>query len=284
MARPLERLRLRGVRWPTLVYILTIALAAWATILDESQRINFAPSLVHGVDLANYWGAWDGGLYHGSRLIYGTGVYLYSPAFAELLAPLTVLPFPMFRILWLLATLTTFAWLIRPARGPDRMLLIPIAVIVSIVGGIEWLYCLVLVFGLRHPALWALPILTKVTPGVGLVWFVARREWRKLAIAIGATAIVVGVSFALAPALWFDWIDLLHRNMTVPHYEGVIGLLPIRIALAAVVVWWGARRGRPEALVAAMVLAAPDINWTVAALVLALPRMLEQRMTARSPA
>ena len=38
-------------------------------------------------------------------------------------------------------------------------------------GQLDLLFALVTIVGLRWPAAWALPILTKVTPGVGLIWF-----------------------------------------------------------------------------------------------------------------
>ena len=44
---------------------------------------------------------------------------------------------------------------------------------------------------MRHPAAWAFPLLTKVTTGVGVLWFAFRRDWRSLGIAIGATAVIV---------------------------------------------------------------------------------------------
>ena len=49
-------------------------------------------------------------------------------------------------------------------------------------------------------------------PGIGLLWFALRREWRQLAIALGATAAVVAVSFLLMPGAWRDWIALLAAN------------------------------------------------------------------------
>ena len=42
-----------------------------------------------------------------------------------------------------------------------------------------------IVLGFRWPFTWAFVLLTKVTPGVGLLWFAVRREWRSLAIALG---------------------------------------------------------------------------------------------------
>ena len=56
-----------------------------------------------------------------------------------------------------------------------------------------------IVLGFRYPWTWAFVLLTKVTPGLGLVWFAARREWRSLAIALGVTAAIVAVSLVARP-------------------------------------------------------------------------------------
>ena len=76
------------------------------------------------------------------------------------------------------------------------MLFLPIPFeIVS--GNVHLLYAAVIVAGFRLSAAWALPLLTKVTPGIGLVWFLVRREWRPLAVAFGVTVAVAAVSFVL---------------------------------------------------------------------------------------
>ena len=66
----------------------------------------------------------------------------------------------------------------------------------------------------RWPGTWSFVLLTKVTPGIGLLWFAARREWRNLAIALGVTAAIVAVSMAIDPALWRSWIELLLREVS----------------------------------------------------------------------
>ena len=55
-------------------------------------------------------------------------------------------------------------------------------------GNISLLLALAIVAGFSRPWTWAFVILTKITPGIGLLWFALRREWRSLAIALGATA------------------------------------------------------------------------------------------------
>ena len=66
-------------------------------------------------------------------------------------------------------------------------------------GNIHLLLAAAIVLGFRWPWTWAIVLLTKITPGIGLLWFVVRREWRDLAIALGATAAIVAVSFLVWP-------------------------------------------------------------------------------------
>jgi hypothetical protein len=67
----------------------------------------------------------------------------------------------------------------------------------------------VCVLGFEYPALWSIGILTKVTPGVSLLWFVVRREWRALAWALGATAAIRPSRSSSRPSAWFDWAKFL---------------------------------------------------------------------------
>lgn len=245
-----------------LVYLTGFALTVLA-FLDPVQLEHAIASVLNGADAFNYWSAWQGGLYHGSRLMYGDGVYLYSPVFAQLLYPFTLLPFGAFRLGWAALSLTAFVWLIAPAPLRWKVPLAFVATVCVAAGGIEWLLCLVVV--LRYPALWAVGILTKVTPGIVLVG-----NPRALVIALGATGIVAGVSFVIAPHLWLDWFDLLARNLTQPHYEGLVGFLPVRLAVAAGLVLTSRS---PIAPALALIVATPDINVTTAGLLCAIPRL-----------
>ena len=68
------------------------------------------------------------------------------------------------------------------------------------------------IYGLRRPGAWALVVLTKVTPGVGLLWFVVRRDWTALRTALLVTAAIVAVSAVLSPGAWVDWLGALAYN------------------------------------------------------------------------
>ena len=88
-------------------------------------------------------------------------------------------------------------------------------------GNVSLLLAVAIVVGFRWPAAWALVLLTKLTPGIGLLWFAVRREWRSLAIALGATAAIVAVSFVILPDQWRDWVDVVIRNARQGRDVGV---------------------------------------------------------------
>lgn len=66
-----------------------------------------------GVDARAYWNVNLGHPYVGSG-VGDVSTDLYSPAFAQLTAPLSILPFPVFDALWTVLLIATFVWLVRP--------------------------------------------------------------------------------------------------------------------------------------------------------------------------
>jgi hypothetical protein len=124
-------------------------------------------------------------------------------------------------------------------------------------GNIHVFLALVAVFGLRWPWLWAFALLTKVTPGVGILWFVARGEWRNLAIALGATAAMAVPTLLLFPDLWAGWFRVL-----TAAGPGAASDLPIRLAAAIALVVVGARRDWPWLVPVGSMLALP-ILWSL---------------------
>src|SRR5206468_3267064 len=137
------------------------------------------------------------------------GAFLYSPVIARLFAPASLLPWPTFWLLWMALLVGTTIWL-----GGRRLLLVlafPPVLIELYYGNVNLLIAAAVVLGLRYPATWAFVLLTKVTPGVGLLWFVVRREWRSLAIALGVTGVLVAISLVVDGRLWPDWIATAGR-------------------------------------------------------------------------
>ena len=129
---------------------------------------------------------------------------------------------------------------------------------------------LAIVAAFRWPALWAFPLLTKATPGVGVIWFAFRREWRPFAIAVGTTVGLVAVSMLTAPDLWIRYVDFLAND--IDHVAGWPFPYPIwiRLPLAIILVIWGARTDHRCVVPAAALLALPRTYFQSLALLLAL--------------
>ena len=211
-----------------------------------------------GIDARAYWRV-DLAHPYASSGVGEHSTYLYSPAFAQFLSPLYVLPFEAFFVLWTVASLAVLYWLVRPWPWALLILLLPWTYELF-VGQVHLFIAAAIVLGFRYPSLWAFSILTKVTPGIGLLWFLVRREWRSLAIALGTTAAIVALSFALAPTAWFDWYAFLRGS------TGSGELLYPRLAAAAAIVVAGALTGRRWAIPVAVWLALPVVwieSWVI---------------------
>ena len=224
------------------------------------------------VDAYAYWSTRDG-VFYDAAAAGRIGAYLYSPAFAQILAPLVWLPLAAFTALWTALNSATLWFLLRRWALPS-LLFVPIAFeIVS--GNVHLLYAAAIVVGFRWPAAWALMLLTKVTPGVGLIWFLVRREWRSLVAATGATVAIAAVSYVLDPGQWAQWIALLGSDATGVSggsLETVGWYLPVallpRLALAVVVVAVAAATDRRWLVPIGVVLAMP-VLWLNSLAVLA---------------
>ena len=59
----------------------------------------------------------------------------------------------------------------------------------------------------------------------------AAPQWRSSAIALGATAAVLAVSFVLTPLNWFAWVDLLIANTRQGGAASIPILLVVRLPI-----------------------------------------------------
>lgn len=184
--------------------------------------------------------------------------YVYSPAFLQALAPLKLLSWQAFLVAWT----TILVAAIRYLSGP-RLFAAAIAFsVLELTGGnIHLLLAAAIVAGFRWPAAWALVLLTKVTPGIGLVWFAVRREWRHLFIALAATAAIAAVSIVLAPTAWQDWVGVLAASTTKTEGTWAAIAVPLwaRLPVAIAIVAWGARTGRRWTVPIAAIVALPAL-------------------------
>lgn len=224
----------------------TIA-SAWLLVLHGRAMVGLL-----GNDALVYWSV-DADAPYADATVGGAGAYLYSPAFMQALTPLRILPAEPFLAIWWTIITVTAVLLARPWP----LMLLPLALPVLqdvMIGNIHVLLGAAIVIGFRWPAAWAFVLLTKVTPGIGLVWFLVRREWVALAIALGATIVIAAASFALTPGHWADWLAVLRRDG-----GGQSTSLLVRAAAGTGLVAWGAATSRPWTVPIGAMVALPVI-------------------------
>jgi hypothetical protein len=220
-----------------------------------------------GVDAFAYWSA-DPSSPYGATTDGTLTAYFYSPAFAQLSAPIHLLPWQVFIAAWTVLLTAALVWQAGLLTAL-ALLLVPVFVDLT-VGNIHLLLGAAILLGFRWPWAWAFVLLTKVTPGVGLLWFAFRREWRSLAIALGATAAIAGISFVVAPSLWFQWVDTLLATARGPDHEFIVPI-PVwfRLPISIAILYWGARSDRFWTVPLAACLALPVLRFNGFAMLVA---------------
>jgi hypothetical protein len=231
------------------------------------------PYDLHPNDSHAYWVVNPADPYRDPRLG-GVDAFLYAPAVAQLLAPFTHLPFEVFRVLLGAVSLGALA-----AAGAAYTLVVPGVIEDLVRGNIHVLLAAAIIAGFRWPGLWSAMLLTKVTPGVGLIWFAVRREWRALAQVAVVTALIVAVSILFfGMGVWQEWIRLLATSAESPRTYTYLGIAPppllVRMPLAVVVVAWGGLTNRRWTVPVAAFLALPVIWPSGFALLAAVPPLV----------
>ena len=174
----------------------------------------------------------------------GLGAFNYTPPIARLFGPFGALEWPTFLWLWLALLVGNIIWLGRRGYRIIWLLALPPVALELYHANIHLWIAAAIALGFRYPWTWGFVLLTKVTPGVGLLWFAVRREWRALAIALGVTGVIVAVSLVLEGQLWVDWLAFIGSTPeggSVAQFQIPIPLwirLPAAAALVVV--------GRPD--------------------------------------
>src|SRR3954465_5664722 len=196
---------------------LLVAAVVWLGIVALAQPDG--SRLGTGQEAISYWGPRLDAMYANGAWT-TTGAYVYSPAFLQVIAPLKVLPWVAFLGVWTAILMVA----VRYLTGRRLFAIGILLATAELAGGnISLLLAAAIVVGFRWPAAWALILLTKVSPGIGLLWFAVRREWRNLGIAFAATAAVIAVSVVIKPGAWLEWFDVLS---SIPGGDPPWGALP----------------------------------------------------------
>jgi hypothetical protein len=255
---PFANPRLRALRDGAVVAGLLFLVYLFVVVAPQSGTVGF--------DSLSYWVYSMADPY---KLVHGTmGSFVYSPVAARLFSLDSLLPFWQFEWLWTGVLLATAIWL--GGRRWLWVLAFPPVAFELYHGNVHLLIAAAIALGFRYPAMWSFVLLTKVTPGVGLIWFLVRREWRSLAIALGVTAVLVAISLAVDFPLWQQWIDkeLLVSLRQPPNQPQIAIPLLLRLPAAALLVGWGGLTNRKWTVPVAAAVAMP-VLWVSAFSVLA---------------
>jgi hypothetical protein len=267
MTRVVSRLLTRG--WGPLYWTLTLVGATYcALVLLGVVPYGGCTGELTMCDGAAYYFAPDDP-YRWDLRPEGVAPYRYAPAFLIAFAPLRLLPWEVFGVVWFGLHVAAFVWL-----RAGWMLAVPGLQDDVIRGNVTVFLAVAVVLGLTRSAAWWMPVLlTKVTPGIGVVWHLARREWREFAFAIGATAVVVALGFTLSPGLWVDWLRSLAAGPESYEVGHPLGPLPLRLVLAAAVTAYAGLTDRAWLLPVGLLVAVPGLWPLNFALLAAIPRL-----------
>ena len=256
-----------------------VALIPGAMLFMAMQIVGYAKAGMIGVDSHAYWMAVRFPETWYVRPPAYRDAFLYSPAFAQALWPLGQLPWLAFQSAWIAAQTGVMAWLLAPLGWKRGLVLAPFFIAELLLGNVYFFFAGALVLSLgRAPGALALPILTKISPGIVGVWFVVRHEWRAAGWAAGTTVLIVGVSAAIDPAAWLAWAQFL------AHSAGQGGgSRLLRLAAAMGVVIWAARTGHAWLLAPALIFACPALGgYNSLAVLAAIPRLLQFERAERA--
>jgi hypothetical protein len=254
------------------------------------KLVRFALLMLSAVVLTAVWIAWYGaGNPVDAWAIYDTAygrteyAYIWSPAFAQVTAPLRLLGFTDFAAVVRAAGLVSL-FALAPYGAWIAFFLPPVAAEIN-AANINLVLMVAVVASLRFPAAWALPLLTKPSMGVGMLWYLVRREWRSFAIAAGVTGVIAVVSFVVDPSAWWAWLTALQHHGDVPGWPFPWPIW-VRFPIAALIVVWGARTDRPWTVALAAVIGMPRLYFmSIAMLVGLIPLMGSgaRRWTGEAP-
>ena len=247
-----RRIALRAVRDGSIVAGLLFTAYLFVVVAPKQATVGFDAFAYWSVDPSDPYVVPPGGL----------SAFNYSPPIAWLFGFFGRFEWYSFLWVWLALLVGTIVFLGRRGYRILWLFAFPPVALSLYHGNIDLFIAAAVALGFRYPWTWGFVLLTKVTPGVGLLWFAVRREWRSLAIALGVTGVIVAVSLAVNPQLWTEWFTFLgeaEQGRTVEQFQ--IGIpLWARLAAAAALVVWGARTSRRWTVVVAATIGLP-ILW-----------------------
>jgi hypothetical protein len=215
----------------------------------------FATARLSAIDAHLFWEAGHRAHYYTSTWSCADACsYLYPPPFAQLAGLLT---WAVYIIPWTLLLFVAWWVVLRTWSLPaflGSLLIVTMTgytfplsspLLLMAIGNPQILIAAVCVIGFRYPGAWAFVLLTKIAPGVGVLWFAVRHEWRYLGIALGATAAIAAISLVLAPGTWVEYAGFAIANASAVSPLAVVPVpFLVRLPMAMALIVWGARTDR----------------------------------------
>jgi hypothetical protein len=264
--------RLRPVRDGAIVAGWLFLLYLFVVVAPATDSFGYDAFAYWNVDLAEAYTVSLGQL----------GSFTYAPPVAILADTFGALEWPTFLFLWTMLLIGTIIWLAGSPLWILAAFAFPPVALELYHGNIHILLAAALVLGFRHSWTWAFILLTKPTMGVGLLWFAARGEWRKLGVALGTTAALCLASWLVMPSLWSDYVGFIMQSAAGTGGPSVLIPVPVwvRLPIAAAIVLVGARTDRPWTVAVSAWLAMPVVWIASAAVLIALIPSLRKRGSA----
>lgn len=221
---------------------------------------------------------------YSSTAVDALGAYKYPPLFAQLWAPLSLLPALAFSWLWRVGCLLCVRWLAGSWRNVGLWLLVPFTITELSLANVTFPVAMMTVMALRgRPWLapWAAAL--KFGPALALPYVWLTDPPRRHSIVVGSILLAgaCAVSVGLDPAAWVMYVDSMRSSTDASMSgAGVIALAPtgaldlaLRVGLAVGMAALAVRLRSDRLLFTATVIAVPILAvWRFAPL-LVLPRL-----------
>lgn len=198
-------------RWPSPLVIVLAAIGASLLVIIAATEWR------HLNDEYAYWLA-------GARLSAGAPLYdlaaapntpfayWYPPPLAQVLAPLTsFVAADAFSVAWTVLLLACLWWL----AGRDVLIALALVAFLPVaielrVRNVHLLIAVLVVLALRRSwAFWVPAAALKITPVLGVVYLAAAGRWRDAVKVAVLGLVVLGISVALAPEAWREFLDVV---------------------------------------------------------------------------
>lgn len=218
--------------------------------------------------------------------------YWYPPPLAQLLAPVTwLVTADGFSALWTVLLLACVWWLAgrNVLVGLALVAFLPVAVELR-VRNVHLLIAVFVVLALRRSWVFWIPAAAlKITPVLGLVYLAAAGRWRDAAKVAALGVAVLGVSVALGPGAWREFLDIVGARagtdggslLPIPFAVRFAAGAALAIVAGRSVARGGSQRVAEALLVVGLTVANPTLWMTAFSLLVAIVPLWRTSMSRR---